>query len=521
MRKSHWYWGITWVVVAVMGLAAGCGGDDDDGGGTTVPKACSVDAQTGCGAGLECMLGADGKPACFCSAQGQTGCEDGLECQPVADGGAGCFCSVDQQSGCDAGLACQPVIGSNSECLPPVIVAGQVFDLDTKAAIEGARVVARDVNNAAVSGVAISDAAGRYELSVPTPHNEDGTLAAYEVLLRADANDYITFPSWPRVALPIDVATATGDPPLLETASTDIGLLALDDTTGLGSISGTVVADAPRGTLIVAGGPVQGGAGVTGIADHDGTYTVFNVPVGSVTVRGYKAGLQLDSETAKVEDGLLTENVDLNAIGEATAVVSGKVSMVNPGEGSATSIILAVDETFNNNIASGEAPPGLRVGNVTGAWSIADVPDGNYVVLAAFENDFLVRDPDTSIGGTDLVRVTVSGANIEIAEGFKVTGSLDVVSPDGEEEVSETPSFVWADDSGEDHYEVVVFDAFGHLVWEKTDVPGVSGDKEVTVAYGGPALEPGLLYQFRATSIKNSGSALARTEDLRGVFLYR
>ena len=48
-----------------------------------------------------------------------------------------------------------------------------------------------------------------------------------------------------------------------------------------------------------------------------------------------------------------------------------------------------------------------------------------------------------------------------------------------------------------------------------------SGGSEVSVPYEGPALQSGLLYQFRATSIKNGGTPLARTEDLRGVFVYQ
>jgi hypothetical protein len=517
MSRSRWNKPLSWVVVGVICLGVGCGDDDPP---PQEPGPCSVAEKTGCSEGLECMVGEDGKAGCFCSPSAKTGCEPGLECQPVEGGWAGCFCSVDLQSGCEGGLACQPVVDGNSGCFAPVVVAGQVFDLDTGEALEGARVVGRDVNNAAITGVSVTDAQGRYELSIPTPHNEDGSLASYEVLLRADAAGYVTFPSWPRVAVPVDVASATGDPPVLETASTSIGLLALEDPSGLGSISGRVLAGAPRGTLVVAGGSASGG-GVTGIADHDGSYTVFNVPVGAVGVQGYKAGLQIGAETASVEAGQTTENVDLEFLGEATAVVSGKVEIVNPGAGSDTSIILVVDETFDENVASGEAPPGLRAGGVAGTWSIAGVPDGEYVVLAAFENDFLVRDPDTSIGGTSLVRVTVSGSAVAISESFKITGALDVVSPDKEEEVSGTPTFVWVDDSGEDHYDVVVFDAFGHLVWEKKDVPSVSGSKNVTVEYGGPPLEAGMLYQFRGTSIKNSGAPLARTEDLRGVFLYR
>jgi hypothetical protein len=102
-----------------------------------------------------------------------------------------------------------------------------------------------------------------------------------------------------------------------------------------------------------------------------------------------------------------------------------------------------------------------------------------------------------------------------------VTGALDVVSPDREQEVSGTPTLIWNDDSGEDHYEIVVFDAYGNEIWKNLAVPGVSGSKTVEVPYAGPALSPGIVYQFRATSIKQGGTAIARTEDLRGVFLYR
>ncbi len=460
------------------------------------------------------MVGAEGKPACFCSPTGKTGCKPGLECQPLKEGGAGCFCSVENQTGCEAGLACEETQGSNTACYTPISVAGRVFDLQTGAGIENAHVVARDVNNASKSGVAVTDAEGHYSLPVPSPRDPDGKPLPNEIMLRADAQGYLTFPLPPRVALPFDVSTATGDPPVLSSSVTDIGLIDLPNPATLGAVAGKVLADTPRGTLVVAGG-------ATGVADTDGAYTVFNVPAGSVTVNGYKVGLQLDSATAEVKAGETTLDVDLAWLRAATATVSGQVQIVNPGAGKATSVILVVEDTFIENTASGQAPPGLRVGDVTGAFSIPAVPDGNYVVLAAFENDFLIRDPDQSIGGTSLVRVSVKGVNVTLSEGFKVTGALDVVSPDKEEVVSGTPSFVWVDDSSEDHYEIAVFDAFGHLVWEKDDVPSVSGSKNVTVEYGGPALESGMLYQFRATSIKGGGSAISRTEDLRGVFLYQ
>lgn len=489
LSSSFWSALIGCATLALLSLVTvpNCGSSD--------PKGCSIDENTGCAEGQVCRSGKDGKAACFCS--------------------------VDANTGCAAGTVCEDVPGDYPACFPPVTLGGKVFNLETGAPIAGARVVGRDANFAAITGVAVTDANGHYTRTVPTPRKVDGTLLELSVFLRADAQGYIPFPSAPRVALPVDVSKATGSPLHLETPATDIGMVPLENTTGLGTVTGTVLAKVPIGTLIVVGGAVEAGGGVTGVADTDGTFTVFNVPAGDVKVRGFKVGLQLGEATAAVKAGVTTKGVDLADKGKATAVVNGNIQMVNAGGGTDTSVILAVDETFNPDAARGEAPPGLRVAGVTGAFSIAGVPDGNYVVLAAFENDLLVRDPDTSIGGTAVVRITVSGQNLSIDQGFKVTGALNVVSPDAEAVVSGTPKFVWGDDSGEDHYELRVFDAYGTKVWEQLDVPGVSGSKNVEVDYGGPALKSGGLYQFRAVAIKNGGTPIAITEDLRGVFLYK
>ena len=86
------------------------------------------------------------------------------------------------------------------------------------------------------------------------------------------------------------------------------------------------------------------------------------------------------------------------------------------------------------------------------------------------------------------------------------------------QQVGGTPTFVWQDDSSESGYHLRVFDAFGVLVWEDPDVPSHQGSPhEVRVTYGGPALEPGMYYQFRATSYQDDGP-ISTTEDLLGVF---
>ena len=194
-----------------------------------------------------------------------------------------------------------------------------------------------------------------------------------------------------------------------------------------------------------------------------------------------------------------------------------------------TSVVLAVESTFVEAAGRGTVPPGLRVGNVLTDFNIEGVPDGRYVVLAAFENDGLVRDPDQTIGGTQIVRIEVpdpgTGNVIELPEGFKVTGALAVVSPgaDGPEEIfTTTPTLEWEDDSSEEGYELRVFDAFGNEIWSE-EIGPVSGSATVAHTYAGPTLEPGMFYQFRATSFREKlgdRTPISTTEDLKGVFQY-
>jgi hypothetical protein len=163
--------------------------------------------------------------------------------------------------------------------------------------------------------------------------------------------------------------------------------------------------------------------------------------------------------------------------------------------------------------------------NVDGDFTIEGVPAGTYVVLAAYENDLLVRDPDTNIGGTGFVHIEVTAgeASFGIADSFKVTEALAIVSPGamGPEAVDGSPTLEWADDSSEDWYDVRVYDAFGVEVWNSLEIPGVSGSQTVTLEYGGP-LDPGMYYQFRVTSWRQPGNGdpapISSTEDLRGVF---
>lgn len=516
-------------------------------GGCGVPAEAGQECEPDRGAdacveGFSCLADGDafvcGIPAggsCDAAAA-ESYCEAGTSCASVDGGGR---CLYDRASNCDLdadedlcapGLMCSPVQGGEPACFEAVVLAGRVFDATDLDPVEGAQIIALDDVASAVSDVAESDANGLYELPVLAIRDMDGKPVEQYYTLRVGARDYQTFPGGLRTALPIDLSTAaqdTDDQKLyrVDSALTEVALIPLPESErGRASVQGRVIANGGEaGVLVVA---EVGGTGYSALSDRGGHFTIFNVPAGSAEVRGYKANLQLDPETVDVASDDVT-GVELDRSSEATATLSGNVSIVNAPGGSLTSVVLVVASTFNENFVRGEVPIGLRAPregepSVSNDWTIEGVPAGDYVVLAAFENDDLVRDPDTNIAGTSIVRVTVApgSGNMPLSESFKITEALHVIGPGANEAeaVTAKPTLRWKDDSSEDYYEVKVYNAYGDLVWEAT---APKSQSDLAVPYEGP-LEDGMYYQFRATSWRQPGGKMAApisaTEDLKGVF---
>ena len=472
-----------------------------------------------------------------CDASQDTPCESDYICTDDGDGVDRCLvdeggeCSADDPM-CTPELTCAEIEDGSHACYAPVFIEGTVRDSTDDAAVEGAHVIGLDAQKVAVTDVAVSDADGNYRLAVPAVRTTEGAPAEQSFTLRADAADYQTFPSGLRTALPINASTAQEgeDGWAISGTPTEIVLIPLAaEEQGNPSISGTVVAEdgAGAGVLVVAADDTSA---YSAVSDREGNYTIFNVPEGDYEVRGYAAGLQLVPEQVSVASDPL-EDVDLEVSDEETATVSGSVNIVNAPGSAMTSVVLVVADTFDETFVRGEVPPGLRAPetgepSIDGAWSIEGVPAGEYVVLAAFENDDLVRDPDQNISGTDFVTVTVDPAagdtNVELGDSFKITEALAAVSPgvDRPEEVAAAPTLEWTDDSSEDFYTVEVYNAYGDLVWDNggEQVPRVTGGENVSVEYGGPT-ESGMYYQFRVKSWKGD-SPISATEDLRGVFFF-
>jgi len=461
------------------------------------------------------------------------------------------------------GVALIAVVLANTGCNQPpppedqVQIRGKVLDLANDAPIAGALVQAVDINGTPVGATAETDAQGNYELAVPQlwdPDNIQGETPEEEVqldpgvyMLRCQAKGYQEFPSAIRPSLPIDMATAIdnsakaglfGIKRLIDetvTTLTTIKLISLGgNPSSLGSISGNIVlvrsSASYAGVLIVAVNEATDEA-YTGFSGSQGEFVIFNLPAGAYRVEGYAQGMQFVPESGvAVAAGEQRTGVNLTESTNPLSTVSGTVQIVDAPGGAMTSVVLAVASTFNEAAGRGVVPPGLRVGDVTSAFVIENVPDGRYAVLAAFENDDLVRDPDQSIGGTQIVYIDVPGPggenNIVIQEGFKVTEALAVFGPGAdtpEAVTTPTPTLEWADDSSEDGYEIWVIDSFGNDMWS-TEIVGVSGLETVSVLYEGLPLKDGMYYQFRVLSFREkqgNRTAISITEDLKGVFYYQ
>lgn len=419
---------------------------------------------------------------------------------------------------CSDGRVCEAVMGGEPACFAPIVVRGRVFDSIDGAGVADARIVALDANRTTRSDIAISAADGSYELPVSVTREPDGTPTAEQFTLRADAASYRPFPEAPRVAVSLDPSGAVDGE--LRDASTDIALLPRRETAS-GTVSGRVDHPDAGGTLVLA---VRDDVAVSSaIAGRDGEFVLFDVPDGETRIAGYSAGLRIEAQTVNVTGAV--RDVVLAATAEALATVSGSVQIVNAPGGSSTSVILVPESAFDPERANGDAPPGLRAAPVDGAFAIRGVAPGRYAVLAAFENDRLVRDPDESIGGTLIVYADVGEADVVLDASFKVTEALVVVAPGatGTSVVTEVPVLEWEDDSSEDGYELRVFDAYGDLVFEDLDVPRVTGGDTVQVTLVAD-LQVGGVYQFRALSFRESGGGrtyISATEDLLGVFRYQ
>jgi hypothetical protein len=476
-------------------------------------------------------------------------------------------CDPVGQTGCASGLVCETVPGSAPTCFDPLYVDGRIYDLaDANPSTNGlgdARVVGQDVNGAPVSAAVVSGSDGSYEFAVHAPRSPNGSPASGTVTLRVDRAGYATFPSGLRTALPIALTTATHATGrwTVQSPLSNVGLNAVANAPA-GKITGTVTLPPAGAVLVVA---ECGALAFTAVPGNDGKYSIFNVSDGPCTVTAYAKGVNYAPASVNVAAaGPNPVTANLVPSTAPTATVSGTVQFVSSTHWSSTSVLLVVASTYDAARVRGISVPGLEASGVSaGNWAISGIPDGHYRVLAAFETDYLVRDP-SDIGGTAVLEFqvvnglpllmdgTTSAATLQ---GFKITGAVRLTAPfadatgacttlaslpadpaalpvGGCATTSATPTVAWEAYPSTTYYEVIVVDETGATVWDATassspvDYGAAAGTGNVTATLtAAQPLIPGATYQFRVRADQTKGggggfSTISTSEDLLGIFTF-
>jgi hypothetical protein len=189
-------------------------------------------------------------------------------------------------------------------------ITGKVTDLSSGATLADVHVIVFNSSSNAPENTVTTNASGDYTVEV-----SPGTY-----FLKFYKQGYIALPSPGMEAISFSVAAAeTIDQPAEMSAS------AVTDT---GWITGKVSAGsaAMAGVLVVAEG---NGEAYSGLSDHEGNYTIFNVPAGSYDVKGYTSAYSTTVAPALVSSGSETTDINLNLTQNATGNIDGTFKVIS------------------------------------------------------------------------------------------------------------------------------------------------------------------------------------------------
>ncbi|MCV9385793.1 carboxypeptidase-like regulatory domain-containing protein [Reichenbachiella ulvae] len=395
------------------------------------------------------------------------------------------------------------------------VVTGTVLALDDARSVQGVSVSAFFADNNEPTGVSTTtNADGVYSINLMP-----GTY-----YLRLAKLGFQEVPPVGVTAIPFTIVEG-------ETVTLDYDLVASAVIDG-GAISGTVSSDSEMisGALIIATDAT--GSSYSAVSDAEGNYTILNVPAGTYTVQAWLSGYNGQSADGTVEANSITGDIDILMTAGVSATLDGSVKFLATGN-------KAVDVSLIHP-STQQVIPGLSV-STEGTFTMTDIPDGEYLARASYNNDTLVVDPDFIVKFGDPV-VTVSGGAVTVTQGdatsgvldFAVTNSVLLDNPSNTAteivpvEVSAAGlTFTWKPYSSTSDYVVELLDINGNTIWGGFDNSGDIPVKVITttstsITYDGPALLNGRTYRWKVYASKddksNGGwSLISMSEDQMGL----
>lgn len=298
----------------------------------------------------------------------------------------------------------------------------------------------------------------------------------------------------------------------------------------LGMIDGNITPK-QSGFLIVASSTTTGSEFHT-YSGPDGYFALFNLPLGSYDIYGVKSGYKSDSKTVLISPEFPSKTIQLTFIQVNGSTLNGMVTFLAANNGI---VDISILDRNSMSVVTGLTTKIDSSRN----YVVSNIPTGDYVAWASYENDGYVMDPDWIFKNPGALNVSFNTDTI-LTLNFSVTDAISIISPTNPDESitpapadSIIPTFKWNAYPQAKEYIIEVRDISGNLIWGGFTAAGVIRHsqipKEWTSAefnFDGSAfsqLQPGEIYQWRIyaddDAAPNVQTLLSSSEDLKGLFI--
>ncbi len=264
----------------------------------------------------------------------------------------------------------------------------------------------------------------------------------------------------------------------------------------------------------------------------DGYFVLFNVPYESYEVDAIKSAYQSANQPqVTLTSGSSAATVQINVNQITGSTLTGKVTFLAVENGIVDiSLLDKMSHTVVNGLTA--------MIDSSRNYVINNIPAGEYIAWASYENDGYVMDPDWIFKNPGALNVSFSTDTSKVRD-FSVTGVITIISPTNPPgEITPAladslfPTFHWNAYPQTKEYIVEVRDINGNLIWggftESGEIRHSQIPKEwnsVEFNFDGSAsspLQPGNIYQWRLYADDDAKSdvqtLLSSSEDLMGLF---
>jgi len=402
---------------------------------------------------------------------------------------------------------------NSTEPPPPTIIKIIVKSATDSAAIAGANVVLYNAN----TGESVSR---NFSGNDGVANFENSFAGNYYV--RISAQGYKEVPEGSVSPVPFSVSSG-------KTISQTYYMSVLPGT--FGKIDGTINPQL-SGFLIIAKSSGMNSEYHT-YSGPNGYFVLFNVPFESYELDAIKSGYQSTNQpqvTLTSGSSSATVQISVNQIIGST--LTGKVTFL----ASQNAIVdVSLLDKISYSVINGLA----TIIDSSRNYTISNIPAGEYVAWASYQNDGYVMDPDWIFKNPGALFVSFTGDSSKTRD-FSVTDAITIISPTNPPAElipaladSVVPTFSWNAYPSTKEYIIEVRDINGELLWGGFKVSGEIRHSQipkewtsVEFNFDGSALsqlQSGNIYQWRLYSddddAANIQTLLSSSEDLMGLFI--